>query len=79
MAVDTLARQDISSHDIDCIKYEGPSLTLGRIWSTCVKSMWRNKLKMQIYIYIPFENLACRVLIKYHTTLLETPLTIWIN
>ena len=33
-------RQDISSHDIDYVEYVGPGLTWGRIWSTCVISMW---------------------------------------
>ena len=41
----SLRRQDISSHDIDYVKYVGPGLTRGRILSTCVISMWSNNIK----------------------------------
>ena len=61
----SLRRQDISSHDIDNIECVSPSLTWGRILSTCVKSIWRND-KMQIYVYVPPEkNLVSKGLIIY--------------
>ena len=63
MAADALApyvatRQDISSNDIDYIEYAGPSLTWGRILSTCVKSMWRNDIKCKYMFMFPLKNLA---------------------
>ena len=54
----TLRRQDISSHDIDYVEYVGPSLTWGRILSTCVKSMWRNDIKCKYMSMFPLQNLA---------------------
>ena len=50
----SLRRQDISSHDIDYIEYVGPSLTWGRILSTCVISMWMNDIMFTL------KNLACK-------------------
>ena len=52
----TLRRQDISSHDIDYIDYGGPSLTWGRILSTCVISMWITDMKCEFVF--PLNNLA---------------------
>ena len=51
-----LHRQDISSHDIDYMEYGGPSLTWGRILSTCVISMWITDMKCEFVF--PLNNLA---------------------
>ena len=40
------------------IEYTGPSLTWGRILSTCVKSMWRNDIKCKYMFMFPLKNLA---------------------
>ena len=53
------------SHDIDNIEYVGPSLTWGRILSTCVKSMWRNDIKCKYMFMFPLKNLAHKGLIIY--------------
>ena len=60
MAADALAPYvaDISSHDIDCIEYVGPSLTWGRILSTCVISMWMNDTKCKCMFMFPLKNLG---------------------
>ena len=54
----SLHRQDISSHDIDYVKYVGPGLTWGRILSTCVISMWSNDIKCKYMFMFRLENLA---------------------
>ena len=54
----SIRRQDISSRDIDYIEYTGPSLTWGRILSTCVKSMWRNDIKCKYMFMFPLKNFA---------------------
>ena len=56
----SLRRQDIISHDINCIGYVDPSLTWGRIFSTCVKSMWRNDIKSKYMFMFPQNKLACK-------------------
>ena len=56
----TRSIQDISSPDIDFIGYTYPSLTWGRILSTCVKSMWRNDIKYKYMFMFPLKNLACK-------------------
>ena len=56
----------ISSHNIDYIEYVGPSLTWGRILSTCVKSMWRNDIKCKYMFMLPVKNLACKGLKTRH-------------
>ena len=47
-----------ASHDIDYIEYVGPSLTRGRILSTCAISMWRNDAKCKYMFMFPLKNLA---------------------
>ena len=59
----SLRRQDISSHDIDCVEYVSPCLTWGRILSTCVISMWSNDLKCKYIFMFPLKNLARKGLI----------------
>ena len=54
----SLSCQDISSHDIDCIEYVGPSRTWGSVLSTCVKSMWRNDIKCKYMFMLPLKILA---------------------
>ena len=61
----------ISSHDIDYIEYVGPSLTGGRIWSTCVKSMWRNDIKCKYMFMFPLKNLARKGLMIIAWTLVQ--------
>ena len=51
-------RQDISSHAIDYIEYVAPSLTWGRILSTCVISMWINDTKCKYMFMFPLKKLA---------------------
>ena len=60
----SLRHQDISSHDIDCIEYLGPSLAPGRILSTCVISMWKNDTKCKYMFMFPLKNLARKGLSK---------------
>ena len=61
----SLCPQDISHHDIDYIKCVGPSLTWGRILSTCVKSMW-------------WSDIKCKYMFMFHLkTLARTGLTHW--
>ena len=61
--VSSLRRQDIISHDIDYVEYIGPGLTWGRIFRTCVKSMWRNDIKCKYMFMFPQKNLARKGLI----------------
>ena len=61
MAADALApyvAQDISSHDIEYVEYVGAGLTWGRIWSTCVISMWSNDIKCKYMFMFPLQNVA---------------------
>ena len=62
----SLRRQDISSHDIDYVKYVGSGLTWERILSTCVISMWSNDIKCKYMFHVPPENLACKGLNTCH-------------
>ena len=39
-------------------KFVGPSFTWGRIFSTCVISIWRNDIKCKICFMFPLKNLA---------------------
>ena len=48
----------ISSHDIDYVEYVGHGLTLGRILSACVLSMWSNDIKCKYMFMFPLKNLA---------------------
>ena len=57
-----MATDDISSHDIDYVEYVGPGLTWGKIWSTCVKSMWSNDTTCKYMFMFPLQNLACKEL-----------------
>ena len=41
-------------------EYVGPSLTWGRILSTCVISMWLNDTKCKYMFMFPQKNLACK-------------------
>ena len=66
-----LALSVIRSHDIDRVKQEGPCLTRGRIWTTCVMSVWRNDWSCK-YMFM-MKKLARKVLsnifltrIKHH-------------
>ena len=50
--------------DIDYVKYVGPSLTWGRILSTCAISLWSNDMKCKYMFHVPLKNLACKGLSK---------------
>ena len=54
----SLRRQDISNHNIDYMVYVDPGLTWGRIWSTCVISMWSNDIKCKYMFMFPLKNVA---------------------
>ena len=60
----SLRRQDISSRDIDYVRYVGPGLTWGRILSTSVKSMWSTDIKCKYIFMFPLQNLARKELTK---------------
>ena len=62
----SLRRQVISSQDIDYIEYEGPSVTRGRILSTCVISMWRNDTKCNYTFMFPLKKLARKGLNQWY-------------
>ena len=74
----SLGRQDISSHDIDYMKYLGPSLAWGRILSTCFISMWRNDTKCKYMFMFLLKNLARKGLIKIDCVIM-TPHCIWLG
>ena len=40
------------------IEYVSPCLTLGRILSTCVMSVWNNDIKCEYKFMFPLKNLA---------------------
>ena len=64
----SLRRQDISSHDIDCVEHVAPGLTWVRFLSTCVVSMWSNDIKCKYMIMFRMQTLARKEL-SYGTLL----------
>ena len=67
----SLRRQGISSNDIDCIEYVGPSLTWERISGTCVMSMWSNDTKCKYMLPFSLKKLARKELKYAHLRFLH--------
>ena len=54
----SLHRQDISTHDINYVKFVSSYLTWGRISTMCVMSIWTNGIKFKFMFSLPLTNLA---------------------
>ena len=48
----------ISSHDIDYVEWVGHFLIWGRISTTCVISMWRDNMNVNICFMFPLEKIS---------------------
>ena len=63
MAADALApyvARTSAAMILTMIEYVGPSLTLGSVLSTCVKSVWRNDIKYKYMFMFPQKKIACK-------------------